>query len=104
MGRSSPHLPLLLEIHLTKYQHLAEELKEFDRKHDYRFTHEPWGPEADSWRRVIEQFVGKREIFGNEVIRFRCNEARRGWPWFLQRLWRWIRGEESEGEGEDQIV
>jgi len=28
---------------------------------------EPKGSEADSWKRVIEQFLGKREVFGNEV-------------------------------------
>ncbi|RMF92479.1 MAG: hypothetical protein D6736_03430 [Nitrospinota bacterium] len=103
LGRSSPHLPLLLEIHLTKYQHLAEELKEFDRKHDYRFAHEPWGQEADSWRRVIEQFVGKREIFGNEVIRFERTEARRGWPHLVRRLWQWIWRKRDRGDA-DQIV
>ena len=62
-----PHLPLLVEKQLKKYQSLSDELAEFIRKLDYRFSKEPKGPEGDSWKRVIEQFVGHREIFGNEV-------------------------------------
>lgn len=62
-----PHLPLLVERQLKKYQSLSVELGEFIRKLDYRFSKEPKGSEGDSWKRVIEQFAGHREIFGNEV-------------------------------------
>jgi hypothetical protein len=34
------------------------DLKEYLRKHDYRFAHEPYRPEGDSWIRVIALFVG----------------------------------------------
>ncbi len=91
VGQSSPHLPRLLEIQCTRYQRLAEELKEFDRKHDYRFAHEPWGSESNSWRRVVEQFVGKREIFGNEVHSASLGSPVSRWPRFLLRLWQWMK-------------
>ena len=61
------NLFLLMEKQLKKYQSLSEELGEFIRKLDYRFSKGPKGSEADSWKRVIEQFSGKREVFGNEM-------------------------------------
>jgi len=61
------NLPLLVEKQLKKYQFLSDELGEFIRKLDYRFSKEAKGSEVDSWKRVIEQFSGKREIFGNEI-------------------------------------
>jgi hypothetical protein len=42
-------------------QDLTGELKEFQRKHDYRFSSEVFGPERDSWIRAIEKMVGKKE-------------------------------------------
>ncbi len=62
-----PNLSLLIEKQLRKYRSLSNELEEFIRKLDYRFSKEPKGSEVDSWKRVIEQFIGKREIFGNEM-------------------------------------
>ncbi len=64
---SHPNLPLALEVQIEKYQRLSWELGEFWRKHDYRFAHEPKGAESDSWLRVIKQFVGMREHFGNDL-------------------------------------
>jgi len=49
----------LLHSELKKMQGLIGELKEFQRKHDYRFSSERFGPERDSWIRVIEKMVGK---------------------------------------------
>jgi len=66
-----PNLLLLGEKQMKKYQFLSDELGEFIRKLDYRFSKEPKGSEADSWKRVVEQFSGHREIFGNEVIHIR---------------------------------
>ncbi len=63
-----PNLPSLLECEIEKCHTLSWELGEFWRKHDYRFSHEPKGPETDSWRRVIRKFVGMREHFGNDVM------------------------------------
>jgi hypothetical protein len=58
-----PHLPAAINIQLEKYRTLSRELEEFCRKYDYRFHDEPRGAEQDSWKRVIEQFAGKREVF-----------------------------------------
>lgn len=40
---------------------LGHHLREFCRKHDYRFSHEKFGEESDSWLRAIEMVVGKRD-------------------------------------------
>jgi hypothetical protein len=64
-----PNLRLLMKKQIRKYQSLSEELEEFIRKLDYRFSKEPKGSELDSWKRAIEQFMGHRGIFGNEMDR-----------------------------------
>jgi hypothetical protein len=66
-----PNLPRLIERQLQKYKFLSYELGEYDRKRAYQFSNEPKGSETDSWRRVIEQFAGKREVFGNEMNHIR---------------------------------
>jgi len=66
-----PSLPWLIERQLQKYKSLSYELGEYERKLDYRFSKEPKGSEVDSWKRVIEQFAGKREVFGNEMNHIR---------------------------------
>jgi hypothetical protein len=43
-------------------QALDEELREFIRKHDYRFTGEGMGTEGTSWIRAIEMVAGKQGI------------------------------------------
>jgi len=53
----------LTEVQRGKLSSLGVQLEEFIRKHDYRFSREPYGPERDSWRRAIEKLVGKREVF-----------------------------------------
>jgi len=55
-------LTALLAAEHDKLHALQAELQEFDRKRDYRFADEPKGAEQTSWRRVIEKFVGKREM------------------------------------------
>jgi hypothetical protein len=57
-----PRLPALLAAERDKLVALQAELQEFSRKLDYRFADEPKGCEQTSWRRVIEKFVGKREV------------------------------------------
>jgi len=66
-AKAHPNLPLLVGKQLQKYKFLSHELGEYDRKRDYRFSNEPKGSEVDSWKRVLEQFAGKREVFGNEM-------------------------------------
>jgi len=46
-----------------KLKELSAELKEFDRKHDYRFSKEDFGKEGNSWIRAIEKMIGKEGIF-----------------------------------------
>lgn len=71
-GLCLPHLALVLrkyrnkmlikelvDIEIGKISGLIAELKEFIRKHDYRFSKEKFGKESDSWIRVIEKFIGK---------------------------------------------
>lgn len=65
--REHSHLQLFMEKQIRKYRALSEELEEFIRKLDYRFSREPKGSEADSWKRVIEQFAGRNGIFGNDM-------------------------------------
>jgi len=62
-----PSLPWLIERQLQKYKFLSYELGEYDRKRAYQFSNEPNGSEVDSWKRVLEQFAGHREVFGNEM-------------------------------------
>jgi len=53
----------LIEIDAPKLSGLIGELKEFLRKHDYRFSNEKFGKEGDSWIRAIEKFIGKEGIY-----------------------------------------
>jgi hypothetical protein len=52
----------LIDIEAVKISGLVVELKEFMRKHDYRFSKEKFGKEGDSWIRAIEKFIGKEGI------------------------------------------
>lgn len=38
---------------------LISELAEIIRKHDYRYAAEPWGEEADAWRRAAARWSGE---------------------------------------------
>jgi len=53
----------LIDIEIGKIFALIAELKEFMRKHDYRFSKEKFGKEGDSWIRTIEKFIGKEGLF-----------------------------------------
>lgn len=67
-----PNLPQLLDLELHKLEKLGEELRLFIRKSDYRFATEAIGSEGSSWKRVLELFVGKPAVFGNERSPRRC--------------------------------
>ena len=58
-----PQLGRLLEAERDKLITLRGELQEVIRKLAYRYANEPKGAEQTSWRRAIEKFVGKREVF-----------------------------------------
>lgn len=51
-------LDILIDVQRERMEALSVDLKEYLRKHDYRFAHEPYGSEKDSWIRVIALFVG----------------------------------------------
>jgi len=52
----------LIIIESQKIQQLQNELKEFNRKHDYRFSKEGFGEEGNSWIRAIGKMAGEEEI------------------------------------------
>jgi hypothetical protein len=60
------NLPSVLADHARRFRDLIGELEEFIRKRDYRFLREAYGPERDSWKRVLEAFVGQPGVFGPE--------------------------------------
>jgi Family of unknown function (DUF6062) len=88
-----PSLRRLIELQRHKYACLAGELEEFCRKHDYRFAHESWGSESDSWLRAIELLAGKPEVFGNDIHRRKLGDGATG-AWGTLRDWLrgWILG------------
>jgi len=53
----------LIDIETGKISGLIAELKEFMRKHDYRFSQEKFGKEGDSWIRAIEKIIGKEGVY-----------------------------------------
>ena len=62
LGPDHPMLPAVLAWHETRWRELDEELGEFARKVDYRYTKEPMGRERDSWLRVLRLFAGTRDV------------------------------------------
>jgi hypothetical protein len=59
-GRQHEHLSAVLAAQQAHVQRLQDELHEFIRKLDYRLARQPYGCEADAWRRVITLYVGVR--------------------------------------------
>lgn len=59
-----PHVAALVAVQQTCLARLQRELREFLRKQDYRFAHEPYGREADAWQRVVALYAGGRGRFG----------------------------------------
>jgi len=53
----------IIKTEAGKLKKLSEELQEFNRKHDYRFSKEGFGKEGNSWMRAIEKMIGKEGIF-----------------------------------------
>jgi Family of unknown function (DUF6062) len=48
----------ILNCQLTCTRRVLEEVRELVRKHDYRFSDEPWGNEMTSWRRGAQLCAG----------------------------------------------
>lgn len=53
----------LLVMEIEKIKNLENELKEYQRKSDYRFGNKDFGKERDSWVRAIEKLAAKEGIF-----------------------------------------
>jgi len=53
----------VLKVEAAKIKSNIEELKEFERKHDHRFSKEKFGKEGDSWIRAIEKLIGKEGVY-----------------------------------------
>jgi hypothetical protein len=57
-GSHHPRLPTILAAQQARMQALHDDLREFIRKQDYRFAHEPFGREANAWQRVVALLIG----------------------------------------------
>ena len=58
-GRAAPDgLRWIVEDHRRRLQQLLADLGEYIRKHDYRFSHEPYGPERDAVVRATDTLAG----------------------------------------------
>jgi hypothetical protein len=62
IARGPAALDRLAAVQSQCLQGLEDELVEFARKHDYRFRHESYGAEKDSWLRAIAMVTGMRGI------------------------------------------
>jgi hypothetical protein len=63
--QSEATLRFLVETQLQKSRELLEELETFCRKHDYRYSHEGFGKEADSWARAARMIAGRDDPPGS---------------------------------------
>jgi len=61
-GVNSDVVQSVLSIERKKISQLVGELREFIRKHDYRYSEEPFGKERDAWIRAVEKLNGKAGI------------------------------------------
>jgi hypothetical protein len=59
LARSESAFTLLVAIAREKLVNLEAELDEFVRKHDYRYQHEKFEAEGDSWARALARMVGE---------------------------------------------
>jgi hypothetical protein len=59
-GKQHTYLPAVLAAQQVHLQRLQDDLHEFIRKLDYRLARQPYGREADAWRRVVTLYVGVR--------------------------------------------
>ncbi len=63
LWRGKDGLLALMSVEKEKIKSLIMELKEFQRKFDWRFSKEEFGGESDSWIRAVEKTAGKRGLF-----------------------------------------
>ena len=58
LSKEAQDIEPLLSTHIEKLTALRAELKEFIRKNDHRFMHEPAESESDSWVRALRSLAG----------------------------------------------
>lgn len=61
LNKDESLLALLLSFHIDKLSALNDNLAEFIRKNDYRFRHEGFGLEGNSWRKAVRAVIGERD-------------------------------------------
>jgi len=61
--RNKKFITEIISIESAKLNGLIAEVKEFQRKHNYRFSKEKIGKEGDSWIRAIQKMIGKEGVF-----------------------------------------
>lgn len=59
------NLPSFLKVQLACLERLQHDLASFVRKLDYRFADEPYGREADAWRRAAALYAGDPGWWGS---------------------------------------
>lgn len=64
LGDTHRQLAAVLAAQKVCFQALHDDLREFIRKQDYRFAHEPYGRESDAWRRAVMLMAGMRKRDG----------------------------------------
>jgi hypothetical protein len=62
-GATHRHLSAVLAAQQKCFHALHDDLREFLRKQDYRFVHQPYGREADAWRRAVRLLSGTRHQY-----------------------------------------
>jgi hypothetical protein len=60
--RNDRTLAQLVDLQRRTMGELRDELAEFIRKNDYRFRHEGFGKEGDSWLRAIGIICGEQDV------------------------------------------
>lgn len=53
----------LCSIVRKKYEELRDDLRELQRKNNWRFSREPMGKERDSWKRAVDFVAGAEGLF-----------------------------------------
>ena len=61
--RDAERQQFLVGVQEKRFKELLAELREFCRKHDYRFSGEGFGKEGDSWIRAVKMLTGSRDVF-----------------------------------------
>jgi len=62
IGKEIKQIQELIEMEKEKLENLIQDLREFIRKHDYRFISEGFQKEKDVWLRAVAKLVGERCI------------------------------------------